>query len=121
MDEVDEVREFSPEELPDAAKFIAGLPANTRVYVDEWDDGDWEFAFFDDQRFAVGSLSLLRPGRRFRVRASHPGDASGGAKARWLIPSRRNGSKPGAILVPPRTHRPRRRRGLLTLLDRLLR
>jgi hypothetical protein len=122
MDPFDEVREFSADEIPAAASFIRNLPANTRVYVDAWDDGDWEFAFFDDQRFAAGSLGLLRPGQRFRVRAAHEGDLSSPTPAgRWKPSSDQHGPNPHVLLVPPRTHERRRWHGIRRFFEHLLR
>ena len=103
----DVVREFAPDEVPAAAKFIESLPATTRVYVDVWGDEAWHFAFFDDQRFAAGTVALLlKPGQRFRVRARSSPDALPPPKSR----TGRDAPAP-LSLVPPRK-RDRRWRGL---------
>jgi hypothetical protein len=79
------------------------------VHVDVWADEAWHFAFFDDQRFAAGTVALLlRPGQRFRVRASWPPGTSP-----ELPPKVRTGRDAHSplTLVSPRK-RDRRWRGL---------
>ena len=117
MDPADEVREFAPDEIPAASNYIHSLPTNSRVYVDVWADGTWDFAFFDDQRFAAGSLSLLRPGQHFRVRATYPSEPP----AQEMAPRHPAGSKHATILVPPpRKHPPSRWRALRNFFKQLL-
>src|SRR5687768_15196112 len=101
MDPADEVREFAPDELSAASKYIQSLPANSRVYVDVWADGVWDFAFFDDQRFAAGSLALLRPGQYFRVRATYAAEMP----APTPVHHPPGSTLPPILVPPPRQHR----------------
>ena len=120
MDPAEVVRVFTPDEVPLAAKFIESLPENARVYVDVWADDEWYFAFFDDQRFAASSLSLLRPGQHFRVRGAY---ARGAATelSRSTAPARLHGPQPSGVILVPQRWQPRRRwRALRSFLRHII-
>ena len=78
--------EFASLDLEGAVAFIAGLPDEaSRLYVEVWEAGRWQFVYGDEKSHVVRNLGLVTRGRRFRLRVIDLTNTDGWGEE-WLIP-----------------------------------